>query len=52
MREPFVNFSPQGVIPVIRQDGQLIVGKGDLSLLYSPLIVNHPEISEVLYPAN
>ena len=52
MREPFVNFSPQGSIPVIRQDGKLIVGKGDLSLLYSPLIVNHPEITEVLYPAN
>ena len=52
MKEPFVNFSPQGVIPVVREEGRLIIGKGDLSLLYSPLIVNHPEISEVLYPSN
>ena len=52
MKEPFTNFSPSGCIPVIREDGRLIIGKGDLSLLYSPLIVNHPEISEVLYPAN
>ena len=37
---------------MIREDGRLIIGKGDLSLLYSPLIVNHPEISEVLYPCN